>query len=225
MIAEGITIPWYSFLRCQYVDEELVVKMRKTGCQGVFLGVESGSDTILKKMKKGAIIRFYWDGLRWLKDNGITTVGSFICGYPGETAATVDETRTFIEKSGLDYYFIQPFYYLHHTPIHKKADKYRLTGEGLYWSHATMEWTEAMEHLNRLFLEIRGSTFVNPDYTLWEIAYLKNKGMDLDQIKRYRQTINDMTKAQMTRFGLVGAGATSRDAEACSSILTASSPS
>ena len=65
-----------------------------------------------------------------------------------------------------------------------------------------MDWEEASEHVNRLFLEIKNSTFVNPDYTLWEIAYLRAKGMTLDEIKEYREEINQMTRSQMIRFGL-----------------------
>ena len=69
-----------------------------------------------------------------------------------------------------------------------------------------MKWTEAVGHINRLFLEIAGATFVNPDYTLWEIAYLQSKGMDPDEIKNYRTLINDMTRRQMTDFGLIQGG-------------------
>ncbi|MBT5415224.1 MAG: radical SAM protein [Rhodospirillaceae bacterium] len=212
MIDAGLDLPWYSFLRCQYTDAELIERMAKSGCAGVFLGVESGSDRILKNMKKGAIARFYRDGVAQLRDQGITTVGSFIIGFPGETEESVAETRSFIDESGLDYYFVQPFYYLHHTPIHKRAADYNLTGEGLFWSHDTMNWQTAINHINASFLEIENATFINPDYTLWEIAYLRSKGMSLDEIQGYRHTINAMTRDQMTRFGITGAHLTSRTA-------------
>ena len=126
------------------------------------------------------------------------------------SSETVKETFEFIQNVGLDYYFIQPFYFLHHTPVYKQAKKFGLTGQGLYWTHDTMKWTEALDHINQLFLEIDGATFVNPDYTLWEIAYLQSKGMDLDEIKDYRILINDMTQRQMVNFGLVQGGVTSR---------------
>src|SRR5207253_3134548 len=164
-IAEGLTLPWYAFLRCQFIDEKLVGKIARSGCQGVFLGVESGSDKILKNMAKGAVARVYKRGIGWLQREGIVACGSFLVGFPGETADTVEETRALIEDSGLRYYFIQPFYYLHHTPVHKRAAEFGLTGKGLFWTHRTMDAPTAVDHVNRLFREVQHSTWVNPDYT------------------------------------------------------------
>ncbi|MGH8582202.1 MAG: radical SAM protein [Gammaproteobacteria bacterium] len=200
MIAEGLQMPWYSFLRCQFVDGPLVEKMRRSGCQGVFLGIESGSDAVLAHMKKGSATKYYGPGIRWLKDQGIVTVGAFIVGFPGETRDTVAETEAFITTSGLDFYFQQPFYYLHHTPIFKKAEKYQLRGQGFNWSHATMTSGEASQLLDDMFVRIDSPIAVNPDYTLWEIAYLRHKGLDMPRIRDYRTQINRMTVQQMQQF-------------------------
>jgi p-methyltransferase len=211
MIEEKLDIPWYSFLRCQYVNEAVVQKMKRSGCAGVFLGIESGSDEILKNMKKGAVASFYRRGIKWLREAGIPAVGSFVIGFPGETAETVQETRELIEATGLEYCFLQPFYYLPHTPIYKRAAEFGLVGHGLTWSHNTMRWDEALNHLSRLFFELEGTTtFVHPDYNLWEIAYLRGKGMSLDDYKAYRKQINAMTRAQMERFGAFSSPVTSR---------------
>jgi hypothetical protein len=210
IIDAGLTLPWYSFLRCQFIDERLVQKMKRSGCRGVFLGVESASDAILKAMQKGAAADAYRNGIRWLRDAGITTVGSFVLGFPGETRQTVDQTHEFIVNAGLDYYYIQPFYYLHHAPIHQKAKRFQLKGEGLFWTHGTMTSTEALEHIHRLFLEIREPLWVNPDMTLWEIAYLESKGLSRSEIDDYRRQINAMTAAQMRKYGIASDDITSR---------------
>lgn len=201
IIEAGVDMPWYSFLRCQFVDSRLVELMRRSGCQGVFLGVESGSDTVLKNMNKGSAVKYYKPAIGWLRDSGITTVGAFVVGFPGETAETIAETQDFIETSGLDFYFLQPFYYLHHTPVHKIADRFQLKGKGLEWSHATMNSSEACARLDEMFLGIRESVFVNPDYTLWEIAYLQSKGFDMPAIIDYRRRINALTAVQVRKYG------------------------
>lgn len=212
MIAEDACIPWYSFLRCQFITEALVEKMHRSGCQGVFLGIESGSDRILKNMKKGAVSKFYRDGITWLKNNNIMTFGAFVIGFPGETAETVAETRDFIETAGLDYYFMQPFFYMHHAPIAKRAKEFGLTGNGLFWQHNTMTWGQAMEQINTIFLELKDPLFVNPDYNLWEIAYLRAKGFGIDEYRQYRTTINAMTADQMRVHNLAVSAVTGRDA-------------
>ena len=143
MIEAEIKLPWYSFLRCQFIDESIVAKMKLSGCQGVFLGIESGSNQILKNMNKGGVTQAYRDGIQWLKQHDIITVGGFIIGFPGETQETIDKTVDFIETTALDFYFLQQFYYLHHTRIHQKAEQYGLSGQGLDWVHATMNSKQA----------------------------------------------------------------------------------
>ncbi|MBF0502019.1 MAG: radical SAM protein [Candidatus Riflebacteria bacterium] len=197
MIETGFTLPWYSFLRCQFVDAPLVDKMRRSGCRGVFLGIESAADAILENIGKNATVKHFRQGIKWLKDAGIATVGSFVIGFPGETQETLDLTEDFIQNSGLDYYFMQLFYYLHHTPVHHHAEKYSLKGNGLLWSHSTMDWKEASARMNQIFLHSK-TLAVHQDYNLWEIALLESKGFDRAQIADYRGMINRMTAEQMS---------------------------
>ena len=69
---------------------------------------------------------------------------------------------------------------------------------------------EACTLLDQLFLDISGPVAVNPDYTLWEIAYLLGKGLTMDRILDYRNTINQMTASQIVDAGAAVGGVTSR---------------
>jgi nucleoside 2-deoxyribosyltransferase len=73
-----------------------------------------------------------------------------------------------------------------------------------------MNAREAFAIIDDLFLNIRGATFFNPDYTLWEIGYLREKGMPIEQIRQYRENINRMTGDQMRECGNVSGSVTSR---------------
>ena len=52
MIEEDYRFQWFSYFRCSNSDEEAIELMAKSGCSGVFLGIESGSNTILKNMRR-----------------------------------------------------------------------------------------------------------------------------------------------------------------------------
>jgi p-methyltransferase len=197
MIQAGVNLPWYSFLRCQFVDADLVEKMRRSGCRGVLLGIESGADSVLSNMNKGAKVEYYRRGVQWLKNAGITSVGSFLIGFPGETAETIAQTEEFISNAGLDFFYLQLFYYLHHAPVHQAASKFGLTGGGLLWSHATMDWQEASDRLDQIFRKLGGSRCLHQDYNLWEVAFLENRGFDRGRIAQYRAMINRMTLATL----------------------------
>ena len=54
MIRNQFTFRWYSYLRCNIMDEELCDLMARSNCGGVFLGIESGDPDVLKIMKKVA---------------------------------------------------------------------------------------------------------------------------------------------------------------------------
>jgi radical SAM superfamily enzyme YgiQ (UPF0313 family) len=102
MIDAGLSISWRCILYPGKVKEELVAKMAKTGCVEVSLGMESGSDPILKKMNK----RFRKEDVRYasdlLKKYGIRRMGFLLLGGPGETRQTVMESFQFVDSLELD---------------------------------------------------------------------------------------------------------------------------
>jgi radical SAM superfamily enzyme YgiQ (UPF0313 family) len=49
----GINAQWSVYGRVNLMDDILMEKMSKAGCYGIFFGVESGSNRVLKKIKKG----------------------------------------------------------------------------------------------------------------------------------------------------------------------------
>ncbi len=158
--------------------------MGQSGCKGVFLGIESGSPTILKNMNKAATIEKYAQGIGWLRQYGITTFGSFIIGFPGETEETVRETIDFIKTNKPDYYRAQLWYCEPGTPIQHQREKYDIRGEGFVWNHRTMDSQEAMDHIEKLFLGIEESVWLPQwSFDFWTIPYLLGRGISREQFK------------------------------------------
>lgn len=193
LIRKDYGFSWYSYFRCSNSDEEAVELMARSGCKGVFLGIESGSPAILENMNKAASAGHYRRGIEMLHRHGILTFGSFIVGFPGETEKTVRETVSFIKETKVDYYRAQMWYNEAGTPIHQEKEKYGITGDGFVWTHDTMESLEAMDHIEKMFLTIQDSQWLPQwSFDFWIIPYLKGKGVDSDRFKQFMQVANKM---------------------------------
>lgn len=53
---EKLNVSWICFGRIDRIDDELLRIMKKSGCKEIYYGIESGSNRILKKIKKGFTI-------------------------------------------------------------------------------------------------------------------------------------------------------------------------
>jgi radical SAM PhpK family P-methyltransferase len=185
MIEKKYQFNWFSYFRCSNSDEEAIDLLARSGCKGVFLGIESGSPTILKNMNKAATVEKYERGIELLHQYGVLTFASFILGFPGETEATFRESVDFIKATKPDYYRAQLWYCEPGTPVEGQREKYGIEGEGFVWSHATMDSMEAMDHIDRAFLEIKESTWLPQwSFDFWTIPYLLGKGYSLEQFRK-----------------------------------------
>jgi p-methyltransferase len=193
MIRKKYPFNWFSYFRCSNSDQEAIDLMAESGCKGVFLGIESGSPSILINMNKSATVEKYAKGIEMLRRNGILTFGSFITGFPGETDETVQETIDFIRASRPDYYRSQMWYCEPGTPIQNERRKYEIEGEGFVWSHATMDSLEAMDHIDRMFLEVNESVWLPQwSFDFWIIPYLMGKGISLDRFREFMTAAHRM---------------------------------
>ncbi len=191
MIKNKYQFKWNSNFRCQYVDREMVELMKESGCEMVFLGLESGSNQILKNMNKSALVEEYLEGIRLLKEYGIITFASFIIGFPGETDQTVKETIRFIKESGIDFFRAAVWFCEHITPVWRERERYKLSGESFEWHHTTMDSKQASDFVDEIFLSIDDPLWV-PLYnfdidTLWHLIH---RGVPLDKVRKLIDTFN-----------------------------------
>lgn len=80
--------------RAKRLTKENVKQMYSHNIIDLYLGIESFSDTILKKVRKGVTFEEIKNALTILKENAPTTVayrGNFIQGLPGENSITAKE--------------------------------------------------------------------------------------------------------------------------------------
>jgi radical SAM superfamily enzyme YgiQ (UPF0313 family) len=85
-------------LRPMNITEDFCRLLRESGCEYVNLSIESGSDTMLHRMRRGYSIADVQQSLACLEKSGIPFGASMMIGAPGETPETVKETIDLINR-------------------------------------------------------------------------------------------------------------------------------
>ncbi|MDC6379905.1 PhpK family radical SAM P-methyltransferase [Pseudomonas graminis] len=198
MVRKQYNFKWNSYLRSDHVDDEALVLMAASGCEGVFLGVESGSDKILSNMNKTSKVKDYQRVIERCRQLGIITYASLIIGFPGENGESVNDTFNFLETVKPDYFRAQVWYADPVTPIYRNGAKYGLFGEGFDWAHSTMNSQDAAQHVEELFVKVTGSMWLPQNgFEPWSLYYLQRKGFSLNQINEFLRCFNESIKSKL----------------------------
>lgn len=95
--ALGIT--WDCDTRVDRVDEDLLKAMAASGCVKVAFGVETGSERVMKWIKKGITLDQVRNAFRWTRAAGMLSCAFFIIGnHPDEEESDIEATRRFIRE-------------------------------------------------------------------------------------------------------------------------------
>lgn len=81
----GISVPWEIRTRAELLNQELVRAMADAGCYRICMGVEGGSDERLTRMGRTTRVKHVRDAFRWSRECGLSTLGFFMIGYPGDS--------------------------------------------------------------------------------------------------------------------------------------------
>lgn len=82
-------------IRLDTLTKDLLLLMKDSGLYSVSVGIESGSNKILKDMKKRLTIEIIKEKLNLIKEVGLESIGFFIIGYPAETKKDILQTLAF----------------------------------------------------------------------------------------------------------------------------------
>lgn len=102
VIQEKLDIVWSCTTRANLVDDDMLKAMRKAGCLSISIGVESGSEETLRKIKKGVSITQVEEASRLIKKHGIGFHAYWMIGFPWETKADIKKTISFMKELDAD---------------------------------------------------------------------------------------------------------------------------
>lgn len=80
-------------------NHDLIKELKILGLIEIFIGIESGSDKMLKYFKKGTSVDMNKKAVNILKNNNIKIQASFISGFPVETKEDIKLTEQFIKEN------------------------------------------------------------------------------------------------------------------------------
>jgi p-methyltransferase len=162
LIAENLGLRWRGLCRVNVIDRDSAGLLRQAGCYNMSLGIESGSDTILRNMNKQTTAAANLSAVTHLNEAGIGAYATFVVGFPGETEATLQSTIDMIQKfpaseRALNFYHAFPFVLI---PLCKAAtpdfrQEFNLSGCQSFWKHPTMDFKEAARNVARIFLQVQ----------------------------------------------------------------------
>jgi anaerobic magnesium-protoporphyrin IX monomethyl ester cyclase len=98
LLSHNIKASWATpnGVRLERLDRPLLELLKQAGFYSLSVGIESGSDRIRIKMKKGSNLQKVRKDLEMVRDvGGIDVTGFFILGFPSETREDIEKTIRF----------------------------------------------------------------------------------------------------------------------------------
>ena len=164
-------LSWGTNSRVDKIDEEMLILMKQAGCDIIGFGIESGSDVILEKIKKGISSADIEKTHRLVTRTGIRTFLHSIVGFPWDTEETVRETKQLIRRLNPHFIEVNVPYPLYGTELYAFAEEH-----GLFVSRSFADYSHVKpilktlymdtERINSLRRELLWSFYVRPSYII-----------------------------------------------------------
>ncbi|MBN1871064.1 MAG: radical SAM protein [Candidatus Omnitrophica bacterium] len=164
---KNLRFKWDFRSRVDLIDGEILKAVKGAGCSRIHLGIESGNQSTLDKMRKGITIPEIIHKVRLAKKAGLEVRGYFMLAYPGETMKHMLKTAEFAKSLPLDWASFTVTIGLPCTEIYKQALEEK-TFELDYWREYTKGNT-----LNARPYFTGGGLDENDIFALKRRAYLK----------------------------------------------------
>ncbi|MCX7767055.1 MAG: B12-binding domain-containing radical SAM protein, partial [Candidatus Sumerlaeia bacterium] len=103
IIGEKLDVLWDIRARVDLMTPELLKQLARAGCRRIHYGVEAGTEPMIKVLRKEVDLSRVREVFRYTRRTGITTLGYFMIGNPGETREQILATIKFALELDADY--------------------------------------------------------------------------------------------------------------------------
>lgn len=112
LIERRINLKWGCQAHVTTINEEMVDVMKKAGLVQLDFGVESGSEKVLRALKKGSTEKAIRNAFYITKKSGVRRMATFMFGNPGEEIEDIKKTFKLAKEIKPDFvssFFLTPF--------------------------------------------------------------------------------------------------------------------
>lgn len=175
--------------RVRPLKKETLELMKKAGCFLVAFGFESGSDEMLKIMRKGTTVEENRQAAKWCKEIGLRFWGYFVIGFPWEKREDILLTKKLVLETDPDFIEVTialPFY---GTPMYEVCKQEGLLEKSVLGSdffHSSTKGTKylTIDEVMKLRKNILLSFYLRPRYIIRRMGdCVKDPGIFLQYAK------------------------------------------
>jgi len=127
-------VPFKMQSRCDLMTRETVGALRRSGCEEVWMGAESGAQHILDAMDKGTRVEHIYEARENLRRHGIRAGFFLQFGYPGETWEDIERTVQMVRETAPDDIGVSVSYPLPGTKFYARVAAQ--LGDKVNWNHS-----------------------------------------------------------------------------------------
>ena len=186
IVKRRLNVSWDIRARVDTVDEEIIIHLKKAGCQGIHYGIEAGTEKVLKILNKGITINQARGIFNLTRKYKIPILAYFMIGNPQETLDDIHTTFKVMKSLKPDYMHMTIL-----TPFPGTKIYYDGLAEGIikkdYWKEFAANprsdfvpphWDElfSRDELNDLLVRGYRSFYLNPLYVLKRIQQVRSLG-------------------------------------------------
>ena len=184
IVKRRLNVSWDIRARVDTVDEEILIHLKKAGCQGIHYGIEAGTEKVLKILNKGITINHAMKIFNLTKKYKIPILAYFMIGNPKETLDDIHTTFKVMKSLKPDYVHMTILTPFPGTKIYNdglaegiiKKDYWREFAANPRSDFVPPHWDElfSKDELNDLLVRGYRSFYLNPLYVLKRILKVRS---------------------------------------------------
>jgi p-methyltransferase len=203
MIEEKFNFNWFAGIRASAINDETAELLADSGCKILCVGLESGDDRMLQLINKQTTTAGNLKCLKALDKYNITAYGSFLLGFPGETAESVGNTIDWINSSPLRLYKVFLFYLLPGSIIYDEQEKHNISYFGetydyCLWRTPTMDALKASELLKEFILKIENAALIYNYSPMYAFFPFLSKGYTIKEAINILRVRTELIKNELS---------------------------